>query len=76
VWTASQRLVCVLAAMLAASCSQSYDPPRFMRLEVWEGYLANPGLPVLQRRIDAMPDGSGPHSLASTNAMPRFKTDR
>jgi hypothetical protein len=59
VGTPSQRLICVLAAsVLAASCSQPDDPPSFVGLELWEGYLANPGVPVLQRRVDAMPDGT------------------
>lgn len=56
--TPSGRLLGALAVtVLAASCSQP-DQPSFLSLEVWEGYLANPGMPVLQRRIDPMPDGS------------------
>jgi hypothetical protein len=44
-------------AACAGSCGPA-DEPTFLGLEVWEGFLANPGEPVLQRRIDPRPDGT------------------
>jgi len=43
--------------ILSGSCGQA-DQPSFVSLEIWEGYLANPGEPVLRRRVEPMPDGS------------------
>ena len=45
-------------ALLACGHPTDGDRPSFVSLEVWEGYLANPGMPVLERRIAAMPDGA------------------
>lgn len=43
--------------MVAGACDNP-ESPTFVSLEVWEGYLADPGRPVLQRRIEPMTDGS------------------
>jgi hypothetical protein len=52
-------LLSVTAAGLgfvAAACGP--EPPVLVSLEVWEGYLANAGLAVLQRRVEPMTNGS------------------
>jgi hypothetical protein len=45
-----------LAGMLSFGCGEP-DAPTLVGLVVWEGYLANPGKPVLQRPVDPGPDG-------------------
>lgn len=47
----------VLAMSVACGEPGEPDPPSFVGLEIWEGYLADVGSSVLGRRVDPEPDG-------------------